>query len=370
MNSKKQMRVGFLGTGWSEEAQVPAFREAGCVVAALYGRNKARSKKICEDYQIECCAADENELIEKKDLDLICVTLPPFMHKEFTIKALQAGKHVLCEKPFAMNSKEAEEMLTIAKKYPSQLSIIDHELRYLSSFVEAKRILTEEKSLGTIYTIRGENSSEQFVSTSYHWWHESDKGGGVLYALGSHYIDLMCWLISSSIQAVNGDLKTIIKKRKDDLNSSEHVVTSDDYCNVNFDFENGIVGSLYLDVNKWGDPRNEIVINGSKGTMVLDFIRGGFKMWNDKKELIADVKEEALYEFNNDLNCPPIWLAATKAFVQQIIKFWENHVDDDGAIKDKEMVSKTFADFERGLYVQKVLDAIKLASQTKTVQKI
>ncbi|HEX9502161.1 MAG TPA: Gfo/Idh/MocA family oxidoreductase, partial [Thermoanaerobaculia bacterium] len=109
-------RVGIIGRGWGERSQAPNFRDAGLEIAAIVGRDNWR------------------ELLERNDIDLISIAMPPARHVEMAVAALEHGKHVLCEKPTALNAGEAEKLVEAARKRPNQIAIIDHELRFLPSF--------------------------------------------------------------------------------------------------------------------------------------------------------------------------------------------------------------------------------------------
>src|SRR5450759_1608302 len=104
--------VAIIGRGWGTRVQVPAFREAGLDVVKVAGRS------------------DWRDVINSPDIDLVTIVMPPATHLEMASAALEAGKHVVSEKPTAMNAGEAEELLAIARRHPSQIAIIDHELRF------------------------------------------------------------------------------------------------------------------------------------------------------------------------------------------------------------------------------------------------
>src|SRR5260370_25992528 len=114
-------RVGIIGRGWGERSQAPNFRDAGLEIAAIVGRDNWR------------------ELLERNDIDLISIAMPPARHVEMAVAALEHGKHVLCEKPTARNAGEAEKLVQAARKLPNQIASIDHELRFLPSFIAARQ---------------------------------------------------------------------------------------------------------------------------------------------------------------------------------------------------------------------------------------
>ena len=121
------VRVGIIGHGWGERSQAPNFREAGMDVVAIAGHRDWR--------QVLDSAAE-----------LVTIVTPPSTHVEIATAALQAGKHIICEKPTALNASEAEQLVAVARAHPKQIAIIDHELRFLPSFVEARKRIRDMNS--------------------------------------------------------------------------------------------------------------------------------------------------------------------------------------------------------------------------------
>src|SRR5438067_8535663 len=109
-------RVGIIGRGWGERSQAPNFRDAGLEIVDIAGRDNWRS------------------LIDRDDVDLISIVMPPAMHLEMATAALARGKHVVCEEPTALNAAEAGGLDEVARKHPKQIAIIDDELRFLPSY--------------------------------------------------------------------------------------------------------------------------------------------------------------------------------------------------------------------------------------------
>ena len=206
-------RVGIIGRGWGERSQAPNFREAGLDVVATAGRDNWRP------------------LIERQDIDLVSIVMPPSRHVEMTISALERGKHVVCEKPTALNTVQALQLLEAAREHPNQIAIIDHELRFLPSFRAARERIGE---LGPIRyaEVRYASPSRGDRSRPWNWWSDADEGGGVWGAVGSHFVDALRYL-ECDIEAVQAMLATIIDER------SGKKVTSDDFAAVHLRLSGG-----------------------------------------------------------------------------------------------------------------------------------
>ncbi len=126
-------RVAVIGTGFSDQVQIPGFRlHPRFKVVAVAGRNSRRTQAVAEKFALAKWYTDWREMIGsgKKDFDAISIVTPPYLHREMTLTAFEAGLHVLCEKPMALNVEEAQQMLDVARK-TGITAMIDHEFRYL-----------------------------------------------------------------------------------------------------------------------------------------------------------------------------------------------------------------------------------------------
>lgn len=112
----KKLRWGILGTGNIARQFAAGVKASGrCQLAAVGSRTAKKASEFAAEFQIPAAHGEYAGLIQQKNIDAIYVSLPNSMHHEWTIAALKAGKHVLCEKPLAMNAAEAEEMFDVAQ---------------------------------------------------------------------------------------------------------------------------------------------------------------------------------------------------------------------------------------------------------------
>ncbi len=237
-------RVGIIGRGWGERSQAPNFRDAGLEIAAIVGRDNWR------------------ELLERNDIDLISIAMPPARHVEMAVAALEHGKHVLCEKPTALNAGEAEKLVEAARKRPNQIAIIDHELRFLPSFIAARQRIAEIGPLRYAevpYASPGRGDR----SRPWNWWSDANEGGGVWGAVGSHFVDALRYL-GYEIESVLAMLATIIKER------SGKPVTSDDFAAVHMRLRGEALASMTLSAVASGpDEAAAMTTHGESGAFRL-----------------------------------------------------------------------------------------------------
>src|SRR5436305_6320722 len=202
-------RVGIIGTGWGARVQVPAFREAGLDVVAIAGHDAERTRNVASQLDVEPFD-DWRELIAS-NVDLVTIVTPPSQHLEMATFALDAGKHVLCEKPTALNASEAEQLVAAGRKHPDQIALIDHELRFLPSFIAARERIGD---LGGIRyaEVRYASPGRGDRTRAWNWWSDAEQGGGIWGAVGSHFVDTLR-LLGMEIEAVQATLRTIIDAR-------------------------------------------------------------------------------------------------------------------------------------------------------------
>jgi predicted dehydrogenase len=178
--------------------------------------HREHAVEVAREFDIPHVADDWRGVIERDDVDLVSIVTPVVTHHEITLAALTAGKHVLCEKPMAMNAEEAREMMELARE-KNVLALIDHELRFLPGRQKVaelirrgrrrRRLASRAVFFGRVSApIRtGRGTGGQMLK----------QGGGALGAIGSHIVDAFRWLLNTEVSEVFGQLSTHVPKRKD-----------------------------------------------------------------------------------------------------------------------------------------------------------
>jgi predicted dehydrogenase len=247
-------RIGIVGTGWGGRVQVPTFREAGLEVTGLAGHRPERTRQVANEVGVKPYD-DWRELIRAADVDLVSIVTPPSEHKEMALAALEAGKHVLLEKPTAMNAAEAEELVMAARRHPDRITLIDHELRFLPSWQKARAKLAE---LGPVRyaEVRYSSPARGDRNREWNWWSDASRGGGVWGAVGSHYVDALRFmgLEPEEAQAL---MRTIIDRRPDGNTPRE--VTSDDFTSVDLRARGGAVAAMTFSAVSTGPDETSVL---------------------------------------------------------------------------------------------------------------
>lgn len=247
-------RIGIIGTGWGARVQVPVFREAGLEVVAIAGHDAEKTRKEANALGVKPFA-NWRELIAS-DLDLVTIETPPSQHVEMATAALAAGKHVISEKPTALNAREAEDLVAAAKAKPDRIALIDHELRFLPAWREAKRRIA---ALGGVRyaELRYASPGRGDRNRPWNWWSDAKHGGGVLGAVGSHFADSVRYLIGET-DSVQASLNTVIDKRPLPQGGLA-AVTSDDLALVNLRLAGGALAFLSLTTAASGPDESTVI---------------------------------------------------------------------------------------------------------------
>jgi predicted dehydrogenase len=357
-----KVKIGIIGTGFAKLVQIPAFLNCPeTEIISVAGRNLANTERVANDFGIKHFTDNWRETVENTEVDLVCITTPTNLHYEQTLHAITHGKHILCEKPMAMNVAEAFEMTTKAKD-ANILAVIDHELRFLNGRRKAFEMIRNGE-IGKIIHFKTmfRNASRGTQSVKWNWWSDVDAGGGALGAIGSHAVDTFRWMLGTEITDVFCQLKTNVKERTD-VNGELKTVTADDESNLILKFaENDLTadasGTVSLSVVESGKYEHRLEIFGTEGSLVVE--EGG-EVWR------SIMGENAWTKLEIDLGeSPPKttvggWSRGFMNFAREIVSALQ-------AGKTEVPNAATFAD---GYKCQVVLDAARESHATKSMVKI
>jgi predicted dehydrogenase len=278
-----EIGVGLVGYKFMGRAHSNAYRQVGRFfdlelsprMRAICGRDEAGVRDAATSLGWEGYETDYRRLLERDDIDLVDVATPGNTHHEIAIAALEAGKHVLCEKPLANTLEEAREMLDAAGA-AATINMVCFNYRRVPAVQLAKRLI-EEGRLGEIRHWRAAYLQDFVLDPDFPliWRFQREAAGsGALGDLGAHLVDLAHFLIGP-ITRVVGTAETFIKERPLEGSGVERgQVTVDDAATFLARFENGAIGTFEATRLAPGRKnRNSFEINGSKGSLVFDLER-------------------------------------------------------------------------------------------------
>ena len=200
-----KLKIGIIGAGSISEYHIRAFQKLGDVeIAAICDLNKVRASKIAEKYSIKSVYEKVEDLFADNSIDAVTICVWNKLHADLSIQALQHGKHVLCEKPMALNAMEAENMVK-AEEESGKLLMLGLVRRFDAKTEAAKKIVSDG-SLGNIYYAKAAYLRRDGQPGG--WFSDKSKsGGGALIDIGIHSLDLLLYLIDAGqVDSVSGKI--------------------------------------------------------------------------------------------------------------------------------------------------------------------
>lgn len=370
----KQIRVGMIGYKFMGKAHSQAYRDLSRffpeapepILQAICGRNEEAVQQAQHQFGWNSYETDWKSLIKRDDIDLIDINAPSDAHKEIALGAAQAGKHVFCEKPLALNLADAREMLQAVEE-----AGVKHMVGFNYRFAPAVRLarkLIQQGRLGKLYHFRAWFLQDWLIDPEFPlvWRLQKDiAGSGAHGDLGAHLIDLAHYLVGD-MQEVIGMNNTFIKERpmpemmtglsaKGSKDAPLGEVTVDDTTLFLSRFENGVLGSFEASRFATGHRcTNAFEINGSKGSVRFDFER-----MNELDVYFAD-DDEDVQGFRRVLATDPAhdymeawWppghtIGYGQTFTHEVLELVQAIADDRQPIPD----------FSDGVRCQAVLEAV------------
>lgn len=195
----KKVRIGIIGCGGIANGKhLPALKKMEEVeMVAFCDIIPERAEKAAKEYGVEGAAVytDYKELIARDDIDAVHVLTPNREHSFISVDAMHAGKHVMCEKPMAINTAEAQKMVDAAKE-TGKILTIGYQNRSRADALYLKRAC-ENDDLGEIYFAKAHAIRRRAVPTWGVFLNEYEQGGGPLIDIGTHALDLTLWMMNN-----------------------------------------------------------------------------------------------------------------------------------------------------------------------------
>lgn len=289
----KKANVAIIGTKFMGKAHSNAWSSAGKffqlgvepVLKVACGQDLQGTNDFAHTWGWETVENDWHKVVERKDVDIIDVCTPTYLHKDIVLAAAKNGKQIFCEKPIALDYAEAKEMYEAVEK-AGVLHYLNHNYRRCPAVAFAKQLISEGK-IGQIFHWRGAYLQDWITDPNFPLtWHLQSKfaGAGPHYDLNSHSVDLARYLVGE-VKTVSAMLKTIITERPLPSKTAgtfksgaagveKGQVTVDDAAFMVVEFENGTLGSF--DASRFASGRknfNTFEIYGSKGSLAFNLER-------------------------------------------------------------------------------------------------
>ncbi len=312
-------------------------------VVAVVDLDEKRCDSVCKEFNVPKNYQDVDEMLKTETPDIVAIATPNFLHAPFTIKALEAGAHVLCEKPMAMNAEDAQKMADVAEKEGKTL-MINFSYRF-SDISFALKEQVDKGKIGDIYFARTVWHRRRGFPGFGGWFGQKDKsGGGPLIDLGVHRIDLALWLMGNPAPlSVNG--ATYNKLVSEIIKETGESYDCEDLAVAMVRLEGGI--TMLVEIS-WGlhGKNNESMrteIYGTKGSIVQRNVNQGYQF----EGWLYTEENGALYD---------------QKLARTLVKAPTVHQNLVDVIKGRNVIN--YAHASTGVHIQKILDGIYKSAET------
>jgi len=249
--------VVIVGTGFGCHTHLRAIRRAGLTVAALVGRDVDRTKTRAERFDVPLATTSLEEALSLPDARAVAVVTPPHTHHELVRAAVEAGKHVVCEKPFARDAAEARAMLEAAER-AEVVHFLGTEFRFATAQALANRLIAEgaigEPRLATFLLIMPLLADPAAEVPD--WWARAEEGGGWLGAHASHVVD--------NVRDTFGEFEGVSASVS---RTAARAMSVEDGFSILFRTRSGIEGIMQSSAGAWGRPAIVRRYSGTAGTI-------------------------------------------------------------------------------------------------------
>jgi predicted dehydrogenase len=261
-----EIGAAVVGTGFIGVVHVEALRRLGVQVRGVVGSSHERAAARSRELGLPQAYASFEAMLDDPGVDVVHITTPNHLHHEQAEAALNAGKHVVCEKPLAMTPSESFELLQLAES-SKLVHATNFNLRFYP-ICQHVHGLIREGGLGTVRLVSGHYLQDWLLLETDWNWRVDPKLGGELRAvadIGSHWLDLTAFLTGKRIESVMADLSTFMKRRL------QREVTTDDAATILLRYEDGVRGAVTISQVSAG-RKNSLVyeIDGSDSSAAWD----------------------------------------------------------------------------------------------------
>ncbi|MER3433801.1 MAG: oxidoreductase [Leptolyngbya sp. ERB_1_1] len=276
--------VAVVGTGFGQKVHIPGFQaHLRTELVAVYHRDMQKAQAIAQTHHIPHACSTIGEILAIPEVDAVSISTPPFLHYEMAKTVLDAGKHLLLEKPTALNVIQAKDLYrrSLSNRV---ITSMNFEFRFVPAWQHFADLLAQnyvgQKRLIKIDWLV---SSRADATRPWNWYAQKEQGGGALGALGSHTFDYVAWLFGE-VDRLTASLSTAIPNRPDLLTGELKPVDSDDTCNLTLELKDETPCQICISSVTTQGRGHWIEVYGDRGTLVLgsnnqkDYVHG-FQLW-------------------------------------------------------------------------------------------
>jgi predicted dehydrogenase len=294
----ERARVGVVGTGFIGPVHVEALRRVGADVVGLVGSSPEAARRKSEEIGVPAYDSLDN-LLDAPGLTSVHITTPNYLHGPMVEQVLAAGKHVVCEKPLAMNVAEGERLLHLARE-AGVVHAVNFNIRFYPLCQQA-RAMVRSGEIGRLYGIHGSYLQDWLLRASdWNWRLEPELGGEMraIADIGSHWLDLIEFIAGQRVTRVFADFTTVLPLRRKPTRPvetfagkelapgeyEERPIRTEDFATVLLRFADGAPGVMTVSQVSAGH-KNRLVfeINGADSSLAWNSERPE-ELWIGRRE--------------------------------------------------------------------------------------
>jgi len=261
------IKVGVIGYGGAfnmGSAHLNEMKSAGMTPVAACDVDESRLEVARKDFPGIETYTSVAQMLKKADVNLLAIITPHNTHAKLAVQCLNAGKHVVCEKPLAITTAECDKMIAAAKKNKVVISTY-HNRHWDGCIIQAVKMVKKQKVVGDVVRIKAGMGGYGKPGS---WWRSSKSiSGGILYDWGVHVLEYTLQLIDAEIAEVTGFAKTGVWASKTPWKED----TNEDEAHLVVRYTNGTWTSLTMSSIDMGSRPGMLEITGTKGTFIMDF---------------------------------------------------------------------------------------------------
>jgi predicted dehydrogenase len=352
--NQPEIGVAIVGTGFGQKVHIPAFQAHHRTrIVAVYHRDRAKAAAIAQAHNIPHACQTVEEIVSLPAVEGVSISTPPFLHYEMAKTVLEAGKHLLLEKPVTLNAREARDLLDLANTR-GVITTVNFEFRCIPTWLRLAELLAEGYAgKPRLVKVDWLVPSRADASRPWNWYARKDQGGGALGAIGSHAFDYIAWLFGP-VKQLCARLYVSVPERPDPQSGQLKPVDADDVCMILLELADGTPCQMALSAATYQGRGHWVEVYGDRGTLVLgssnqkDYVHG-FKLWGSQKgEPLTEIDIPERLEF------PRTFEDGRIAPFIRIVDRWVQGIEQGKALAPS---------LQEGLYSQQLMDLTHQSNQ-------
>jgi predicted dehydrogenase len=353
--NQSEIGVAVVGTGFGQKVHIPALQaHHRTKIVAVYHRERDKAAAIAQTHQISHACTSVEALVALPEVNAVSISTPPWLHYPMAKVALQAGKHLLLEKPVTLIANEAEELHQLAEAN-RLVTAVNFEFRCVPAWMHLAELL-QAGYVGNLRLIKIDwlVQGRADATRPWNWYAQKVLGGGALGAIGSHAFDYVAWLFGE-VKQLCARLHVSIPERPDPLTGSYRPVDADDLCLIWLELMDGTPCQMTLATATYQGRGHWIEVYGDRGTLILgsnnqtDYVHG-FQLWGSHRgEPLTELPIPSHLEF------PHTYADGRIAPTIRIVDRWVRGIDQSIA---------SAPSLKAGINAQKLMDLAHQSNQS------